>query len=462
MYKPVYHFFPGKNWMNDPNGVCWYKGKYHLFYQYNPTGDQWGNLHWGHAVSEDCVRWKILPEALSPSTEKGEIHCFSGCASVDGEKPILYYTSVGEEKDGRDSRNGAQQWCAVGDDTMTVWEKYSGNPLMTKEMHGDLDVLEWRDPFVWKEDDGWYMVLGAEIDGKGAVLLYHSEDQIHWKYLHILLHSEDSGKRIFECPNYFFLQDKAVLVVSPNDKPCYWIGHQTADHKFVPETAGIIDHSGWAGFYAPNSFADNRGRRIMIGWLTENGRGDLKVPGWQGVQSIPRELMMENGILHMRPIEELEQLRCNGLEYKGLQIDGTWECPLKTKAAEIILETETESINANMELHIFADKAGEEKTVIRYEKEKDTVVIDRTYSNLSGLTDKTPLSCTGTHSCGGKLKLQVFIDHSVVEVFINEREVISTRVYPGSGQSEYIRIQGDRLSLNGLQVYEMKSHPSGT
>ena len=143
MYKPIYHYFPGKNWMNDPNGVCWYGGKYHLFYQYNPQSDQWGNLHWGHAVSDDSIHWKHCPEALFPSTELGETHCFSGCASTDGKLPILYYTSVGEEKDGRDSRYGAQQWCAISEDGMYTWEKYEGNPILTKEIHGDLPVLEW-------------------------------------------------------------------------------------------------------------------------------------------------------------------------------------------------------------------------------------------------------------------------------------------------------------------------------
>lgn len=456
MYKPIYHFIPGKNWMNDPNGLCWYKGKYHLFYQYNPTGDQWGNLHWGHAVSEDCVHWELLKEAIAPSKDKGEVYCFSGCVSTEGDKPVLYYTSVGEEAEGRDSRNGAQQWCAFSEDEMYTWKKYEKNPILTKEVHGSLNVLEWRDPYVWKEEDSWYMVLGAEIAGCGAVLLYQSEDQLHWTFCHVLMQSRSEENRIYECPNFFYLKGKAVLVVSPNDMPCYWIGTMDQEHYFSAEQQGIIDHSGWDGFYAPNSFEDHKGRRIMIGWLTENGRGKLKIPGWQGVQSLPRELSIENDILYMRPIEELKQLRGNYVKCKEFDINETWRSPIESRSAEIIVETEVESIKDRLEIIVFADSKKTEQTVIRYDKWQDQIVIDRGNSNGKGMADTKLLSCRGTHSDDGKLRLHIFIDQSVLEVFINEREVISTRVYTYSDKSREICIKGN-ASLDKLEVYEMNS-----
>lgn len=454
MYKPIYHYFPGKNWMNDPNGVCWHGGKYHLFYQYNPLSDQWGNLHWGHAVSDDCIHWARRPDALSPSRELGEIHCFSGCASTDGELPVLYYTSVGKEKDGRDSRYGAQQWCAVSEDGMYTWKKYEGNPILTKEIHGDLPVLEWRDPFVWREDDGWYMVLGAEIEGRGNVLLYYSKDQFHWEFSHILMRSERPQDRILECPNYFMLDGKAVLVVSPDDMPVYWIGTQKEGHVFCPETFGIMDHSGWDGFYAPNSFTDPNGRRIMIGWLTEKGRGDLKIPGWQGVQSLPRELTVEKDGLHMRPIEEVESLREKGRVWENLPVSGLWESPLRSMAAEIVLEMEKEYLQGPIDIQVYANEDGTEETVIRYDKDLDTVTIDRSRSNRTGLTDSSPLSVHGTHSDDGKLQLRIFVDYSTLEVFINEREAVSTRIYPDGEDSCRIRFRTEcECILRKAEIY---------
>lgn len=456
MYKPIYHFTPGKNWMNDPNGVCWYQGFYHLFYQYDPYSDKWGDIHWGHAVSRDCINWEILPVALSPSAERGETHCFSGCVSTDGEMPVLYYTSVGEEKDGRDCRYGAEQWCAFSRDGMRTWEKYEGNPIMTSDIHGSLPVLEWRDPYVWKEEDGWYMVLGGEIEKEGAALLYFSENRLKWTFCRVLLHSTDPEERIFECPNYFSLGDKHVLVVSPNGMPKYWIGTQGEEHRFSPEKSGIIDHSGWDGFYAPNSFCDVYGRRIMIGWLTEKGRGSLEIPGWNGVQSLPRVLSLEQGELYMRPLKEVEMLRDGRACFEDLHIQGAWESTVRGKAVEILLEAERDKIGKGLEIEVFADEAGTEQTVIRYETEEDAVTIDRNRSNRTGVTDKKSLSCRGTHG-ESRIKFRIFLDYSVLEVFINDREVISTRVYPDGEESDAIRVRAGDALISRLGIFSMKA-----
>lgn len=455
-YRPVYHFLPEKNWMNDPNGVCWYQGEYHLFYQYNPTGDQWGNLHWGHAVSRDCVNWEHLPLGLYPSGEKGEIHCFSGCCNVDGEFPVIYYTSVGEQEAGRDCRDGAEQWCAVSHDGMRTWEKYENNPVLTKEMHGEIVVKDWRDPFVWKEADGWYMVLGAEVDKKGTVLLYYSPDQFHWKFRHILLQTEKEEENIWECPNYFKLKDKSVLVVSPNGMPRYWVGREKADHCFVPEREGIIDHSGWEGFYAPNSFEDPQGRRIMIGWLTENGRKDLEIPGWQGVQSIPRVLTVEEDGLHMEPLKELEMLRgaCEAAEH--LQVKDGFKAETKGKALEICLAFEKEKVKKGMCLEVFASPDREERTQICWDAGKDEIAVVRSASNRTGKTSDISLSCKVPQTAEGKVSLRIFSDHSTLEVFVNEREAVSTRIYPDREDSECVFLYAEDGEIEELRIYQMK------
>lgn len=456
MYRPIYHFLPEKNWMNDPNGVCWFQGYYHLFYQYNPNGSEWGNIHWGHAVSRDCIRWKHLPIALFPSRDAGEIHCFSGCVSVDENQPVLYYTSVGEEEEGRDCHDGAQQWCAVSTDGMITWKKYENNPILTKDMHGQIKVRDWRDPFVWREKDGWYMVLGAETDGRAGVLLYRSEDRFDWKFVKVLIRSEREEERIWECPNYFKLGDKAVLAVSPNAAPRYIYGREEEGHVFVPEGDGVLDHSGWDGFYAPNSFEDCHGRRIMIGWLTENGRGELKVPEWSGIQSLPRQLTMEPDGLHMCPIEEVASLRGNCERYVQLSGESLWKAQTRGKALEICVEFYKNNVEGLLEIQVFASPDQEEKTRIIWEKERDMICIDRQYSNHTGKTSQKLLSCPAAECEKGKVSLDIFLDYSSVEVFVSGKQVISTRVYPGREDSDGVCLYGREYQIEKLEIFEMK------
>ena len=144
-YRPKYHFLPKANWMNDPNGPIFYKGEFHLFYQHNPYGEQWGNIHWGHAKSKDLVHWQHLPIALIPNHELGEEHCFSGCCVNNDGTPSIIYTSIGPE---RLPSTGAEQWMATSSDDMITWQKSPHNPLMTIDIHGDLDIREWRDPYI--------------------------------------------------------------------------------------------------------------------------------------------------------------------------------------------------------------------------------------------------------------------------------------------------------------------------
>lgn len=453
MYRPIYHFLPERNWMNDPNGVCWYKGEYHLFYQYNPSADTWGNLHWGHAKSKDCVHWEKLPVALYPSNEQKEIHCFSGCASVDGEKPLIYYTSVGDGE--RNSRTGAQQWCAYSEDDMVTWKKYEKNPIITKDIHGGLEVLEWRDPFVWKGEKGWYMVLGACVEEKGAALLYYSEDQLSWAFIRILARSERNEENIWECPNYFKLGDKAFLVVSPNGAPRYFMGREEKDCEFIPEGEGVMDHSGWDGFYAPNSFIDDKNRRIMIGWLTENSRGDLQIPGWQGVQSLPRVLGYDGGELTMTPLPELCCLRGAKEEEAALLLDGEWKAKTRGRALELLFTLDASSMSGRFELEVLACEDHRERTCIWYEKEEDRVTLYRAESNLEGVTKTNPLSFCKTHLTDGKVNFHVFVDHSVIEVFVNEREAISSRVYPSQDDSTGVYLRGEKAFITGLQIFQM-------
>ena len=203
-----YHFMPECGWMNDPNGVIFYKGKYHLFYQFYPYGPYWSAMHWGHAISDDLLHWTYLPVALAPSEpyddcQKGGV--FSGSA-VEGkdERLYLFYTGTVVKED----KVIKTQCMAVSEDSIN-FKKYEGNPV--------IDATEYTesDPKVWKKDNKWYMVVGGEKDCKGRAILYISDDLMEWTYFGTILESDGSLGAMWECPDIFSLDGLDVLVFGP-------------------------------------------------------------------------------------------------------------------------------------------------------------------------------------------------------------------------------------------------------
>ena len=263
-HRPQYHFLPPANWMNDPNGVIQWGGKFHLFYQHNPNEAVWGDMHWGHAVSPDLIHWEDWPIGLAPTLGgPDEAGCFSGCAVDNNGVPTIMYTGT------RGDHNEIQVQCiATSRDGLRTWQKYTGNPVIAASPFNDQD---FRDPFVWQVGNSWYCVIGSTVNGKrGAALLYKSTDLIHWDYLHPLLLGD--GKRhgsTWECPNFFRLGDRYVLLVSivPNAGVYYFIGDYFNQH-FVPRTEGWFHPNGI--FFAPLTTLDGSGRRLLWGWIRED------------------------------------------------------------------------------------------------------------------------------------------------------------------------------------------------
>jgi beta-fructofuranosidase len=243
--RPRYHLQPPALWNNDPNGLIFHKGYYHVFYQFNPYGDVWGNIHWGHARSTDLTHWEHLPIALWPSREQGEEHCFSGCTVIDDQgRPMVFYTSVGPQKHPRDS---ADQWAAIGDNDLIRWTKHPANPILTQALHGGLKILEWRDPFVFREEGRWLMVLGGHrAQGSGCICLYESPDLLDWRFLGIPIEGTEPN---WECPSLFRLRDKWILIYSPHGPVRYYTGQLDLTRcRFTPDFHGTLDHS--EQFYA--------------------------------------------------------------------------------------------------------------------------------------------------------------------------------------------------------------------
>lgn len=307
MRRLAYHFEAEKGWINDPNGLCWFKGQYHAFFQHNPFSAQWGRMHWGHAVSDDLVHWKELPIALYPDQpyEDG-FGCFSGSALVKDNMLYIMYTAV--------SKDHGQTQCIVTSRDGLTFEKYAGNPVISQSPV-DPNSKDFRDPKIFPYgDDGYRMVCGAGIGGEASVLLYRSEDLLHWEYMGPIFQSRDFGP-VPECPDLFPLGDKWVLVFSRMDeghRTQFVVGDFDGEH-FTPESFQFVEKG--KDFYAPQTFLDPKGRRIMIAWL--HGWDRVAPPDAVrcGALTIPRELSLVDGRVRNYPVEEAWPLMCNGIPY---------------------------------------------------------------------------------------------------------------------------------------------------
>jgi len=458
--RPRYHLMPPANWMNDPNWPIFWKGRYHMFYQHNPDGAFPESMHWGHAVSPDLVHWKHLPVALAPTPGGPDKDgCWSGCAVDDRGVPTIVYTGVFPQV----------QCIARSDDGMMTWRKYAGNPVIAAPPQG-METTGFRDPCVWPEADEWFLAIGSGIKGQGGmVLLYRSKDLIHWDYLHLLCKGRKdellSGKdsvstgEMWECPDFFPLADKHALIVSTQGAVIYSVGAY-ANHYFRPGVQGKADLGGC--YYAARSMADEKGRRILWGWLRE-GRSDAaqRAAGWAGVMSLPRVLTLgHDGALGMAPAPEIEALRDKHRRFESLPIvPGSFSLlkSVRGDSLEIQAEFEPGACEA-LGLTVRSALDGKEQTSITYSRTSGRLLVERERSSLSPDVDRTsqggPFALTGDET----LKLRVFLDASVIEIFANDRACLTSRVYPSRSDSLGLGLfaRGDKALLKALDVWEMR------
>jgi beta-fructofuranosidase len=460
--RPAYHFLPPANWLNDPNGLIHWRGIYHLFYQYNPNGPFWGTIEWGHAASADLVHWTHLPIALAPTPGSYDAGgCYSGCAVDNDGVPTIIYTGV---------HDGQQLACvAVGDADLQTLRKYPGNPVIAAPPAA-LDVLGFRDHSVWREDDTWYQVIGSGIRGRGgAALLYRSPDLLQWEYLHPL-HVGDRNQTqpvwtggMWECPDFFALGDRQVLVVSVWDDerlyyPVYFTGAY-ADHRFTPALARRLDFG--ASFYAPQSMRDAQGRRIMWGWLREERDIAAQLAaGWSGVMSLPRILAPRpDGTLDIRPAPELARLR--GRRYHWQDRDLPPDLPADLPEArgdslEIVAEF---AVGGATEVGLLVRRAPyqEEETCVYYDSRTQQVVVDGSRASLSAAAHSGEARGPLALAPGETVRLHIFLDRSVLEVFANEQICITDRIYPTRPDSLGIALfaRGGPARLTALDVWDL-------
>lgn len=414
--RPAYHVVAPRHWLNDPNGLIQWRGRYHLFYQYdpNPAGER---KSWGHAVSDDLLRWRHLPVALEPGSGPDQDGCWSGCTVVHDGTPTILYTGV---------RNGVQLPClatAVELDELSVWRKYERNPIIPEPPPG-LELAGFRDHTVWLEDGEYRQLIGSGIRGVGGcVFLYRSPDLVAWGPPSIFLTASETAAardtEMWECPDFFPLGDRHVLVTSAYGgdgmrRTLCFAGSYT-DGRFAVEREQVLD---WGGhYYAPQSFTDRRGRRIMFGWLPDpRGIEVRRASGWSGALAFPRVVRLdEDGLVRNDPVPELLGLRDRSRSVSGRA--------LPARALDAGLH---EGTALEIEIEFGEIEAGAVTLALRAlgggDPEETSVVLDgrcRVARLERRQKDRTVQACGGPARLEPGARLRVFLDGPVVEAFID-------------------------------------------
>jgi beta-fructofuranosidase len=449
-HRPRYHFLPPRNWMNDPNGLIHHNGLYHVFYQHNPGAAVWGNMHWGHAVSKDLLQWEHRPMALAPGPEPYDKDgVFSGCMVVDGETPTILYTGTQPE---------VQAIATAADAGLDRWTKFAGNPVIAAPPAG-LEATGFRDPFVWKEGDDWLMAVGSGKKGVGGmVLLYRSPDLRRWDYLHPLVQSDDLALgSMWECPNFFPLGNKHVLLFSPIPlkKALYAVGTYE-DRVFRIEQTGSLDDGGH--FYAPQVFLDAAGRRVMFGWAWEGRTEAAQVQaGWAGAFTLPRVLSLDDaGRVRTDPHPYCQRLYRFRRGVRSSPVGDALnqeitKAGISGNAGRLDVSFEVTQATS-VELALLASPDGSEQTRLVWKKDPGLLTITRSRASLSDSQDRSSFQTPLRLAKNERLQLTVFLDRSLVEVYTEGAPCMTTRVYPESAASVGFRISGEgkRLMLREM------------
>ena len=462
--RPQFHLLPAANWMNDPCGPIYWKGKYHMFYQYNPNSSVWGDMHWGHAVSPDMVHWSRLPVALAPTPGgPDEAGCFTGSAVVKDGVATILYTGVVRAPDNqatiRDGVNSFKETQCIATSTdadLTKWTKQT-TPVIARPPAG-LKVLGFRDPAPWQDGDWWYVALASGIANKGArVLLYRSKDLRQWSYLHPLAEGTGSGKHavnpvdsgdMWECPDFFPLGDAHVLIYATAGKVHWQSGElDKKAMRFHSQQSGLLDHG---SYYAAKTQLDADGNRILWGWITEDRPvEDYRAAGWAGAMSLPRKLTLDKrGRVAMRVLPAVESLR--GPEQNVISRANKSENEWSIKSSvfphlrgEILCEVRT---SEGCKLSLIGSENGSERKWISVKfdpRQRQHIMVDN---------QTIPIALEAT----GPLQFRMFVDGSVLELFVNNQEAYTKRIYTSAMLAPDIRLdfEGNTTNLKRLSVWQ--------
>ena len=466
--RPQFHLSPRVGWMNDPNGFSVYKGQYHIFYQYHPYTTQWGPMHWGHAVSDDCLNWKDLPVAIAPDMPYDKDGCFSGSAvELDDGRHLLMYTGV-ERVMGEDGimRDLQTQCLAVGDGVNYV--KYEGNPVLTgADVPQGFSVNDFRDPKIFRMADGTFgCVVGNRTDdGSGAILFYKSKDGFHWEFGSILDRCNNEIGKMWECPDLLNVDGYDVILTSPQDMQAQdmefhsgngtiaLLGH-VRDSRFHREQVQAIDQG--LDFYAPQTLEALDGRQVMIAWMQnwDTTGGCPAGAKWFGQMTTARELTIRDGRLLQNPVRELEAYRANPVIYRNVPVHE--EMSLEGISGRVLDMTITiKAADANG-FGMFRMKFAQDQRYhasLTYRPEESTLHMSRTHAGfVRDFVHERECMVTPKN---GELKLRILLDRFSAEVFVNDGERAMTMTFYTPQTADGISFQCSGNALVDVEKYEI-------
>ena len=481
-HRPAYHFVPPAAWMNDINGSIYWKGRYHILYQHNPTGGYWDWMQWGHASSVDLVHWVHHPIALTPSDDGGDrAGCFSGGAFVskEGVPTFIYY--------------GLNEGICIAsseDDMLIHWTKHPGNPVIPSPQPGDPDCQRYtlHDPCAWLDGDTYYAAVNRsdpQSCGDGAYL-FKSQDLADWEFVDLFYESDRRWTHPDEdcaVPDFFPLGDKHMLLFCSHlIATQYYLGRLEGE-KFIPE---IHERMAWSAgqLGGPRTLLDAQGRRIFFDWIKEVRDPDLQRScGWSGAMTLPRVLSLaDDGTLRIAPAPEVEVLRMNPRTLRNVKlaagIEQTFD-DIRGDCLELAITLESQGA-AEFGVKVRCSPDGAEQTAITCDPTAGTLSVHFGESTLdehvkymvyrsteSGRADMERMSdderfvsaqvAPFTLVDGEPLQLRIFVDRSVLEVYANGRQCITQRIYPTRSDSVDVRLfsNGGASIARSIEAWSM-------
>ena len=457
-YRLGFHVAPKTGWLNDPNGLCQFRGTYHAFFQYNPVWPNIDTKYWRHFTSTDLLHWKDEGTSLVTDIAEDRNGVFSGSACVrrgmasdGGDLMCLYYT--GNVVDKNDPEAGidyvhtgrqANEILVTSEDGINFSEK---SVLLRNSDYPDVCTLHVRDPKVWEQDGRVWMLLGArDLDDEGMVLLYGSDDGRTWS-IKSQVYSQNKFGYMWECPNIVQIDGKDFLAVCPQGLPdevdrwqnLWQAGYfplegSILDTVLVDETTFVEWDLGY-DFYAPQVFVDDSGRTILIGWMgtfEDNRTSSPEGMPWAHCLTVPRELTVgEDGLLRQNPVSEMEAARG-----EAIPLHASKHVAIDEHRADIVL-TGIEGVGA--------------------------LVLDDNAVEIAYTGEKLEVSFGGADVAGGRIDrqvplthledLRVLVDTSAIEIYANGGEtVFSTRWFP---KADMLKVEASFASQNAV-MYPME------
>lgn len=475
---PRYHFIApeGNALPFDPNGALFWKGLYHLFYIFQDPVLPHGGHCWGHASSPDLLHWTFHPTALAPAPGDPETGIFSGGAFVNkAGVPTLIYHGVG----------AGTCIATAQDDQLITWKKSPHNPVIPETKPGDKGwgVYNVFDPHAWLDGDSYYVILGGKIkphDLRDTAYLFRSPDMIHWEYLRPFYspHPEWTGpEEDCACPDFFKLGDRYMLACISHPRGArYYLG-RCQEGTFIPEEHHRMNWPGGSCF-APETLLDDRGRRVFWAWVLDQRKGEWIVKNELGVMTLPRILSLDvRGQLQINPPAEFASLRRQPRHREALVVAPGQELPLVGIAGDVMeLELEAAVPSGGVfGLKVRLSPDGAEQTSILVDTVVHTLTVDTTRASLNPeIAQRFPIlhvsgagieqaevrvqAAPFTLAADEPLRLRIFLDKSILEVYANGRQCVTQRLYPTRADSTGVVLfsQQGTTTVRSLDAWDLE------